>query len=141
MLLQVTDMKYLLKILWLLWFSPIYHLISSLHFFYLKENFNSWFFCAGYKVITRNSSHETTVLGADQTGLMILCPERLTSQKLAKEINSAIIVISVKDALVLATSGIKSHIICLPHGNDCYLSHFEILNLWSFLFKEEKDRG
>lgn len=69
-------------------------------------------------MIARNSSYETSVLGADQTGLMILCPERLTSQKSAKEINSAIIVISVKDALVLIKSSIKSHIICLPHGND-----------------------
>ncbi|XP_034254853.1 twinkle protein, mitochondrial [Thrips palmi] len=74
---------------------------------------------AGFRVISRCSDEETSLLGADQSGLIIVYPERLTTLKKTsklKTINSAIVVTSVRDALALTKSGVSSHIICLPHG-------------------------
>lgn len=74
---------------------------------------------AGYRVISKTSDEETSLLGADQSGLIIVYPEKLTTSKKTskpKMINSAIVVTSVRDALALAKSGVQSHIICLPHG-------------------------
>lgn len=71
---------------------------------------------AGYKVIQKKSLDESTVLGADQSGLIILYPEQLVSQSARKAVDSAVLVISVVDAIILSKSRIKSHIICLPHG-------------------------
>lgn len=75
---------------------------------------------AGYRVLSRDSGGETTLLGAEHSGLITFYPERLNlnkqSNKHAKAISSAVLVISIVDALALATSGTNSHIICLPHG-------------------------
>lgn len=72
-------------------------------------------------MITRNTEDERTLLGANQSGVIIFYPERLKSPRRhsssSKEINAAVLVVSVLDALALARSKIQSHIICLPHGN------------------------
>ncbi|KAK3918614.1 Twinkle protein, mitochondrial [Frankliniella fusca] len=75
---------------------------------------------AGYRVLAKDSGKETTLLGAGHSGLITFYPERLSSSKQSnkhtKAVRSAVLVISIVDAVALAKSGIKSHIICLPHG-------------------------
>lgn len=75
---------------------------------------------AGYRVLSRNSTDETTLLGAEQCGLIILRPERLVppkpSSKEVKASTSVVLVTSVADAMALVKAGVKRHIICLPYG-------------------------